>query len=174
MAQLPGILQNAAAPLPYEQFREISSRFLSAYDMQILASLSLEPPKAVIETGSSVVDNWYDWERSLRFSLKKLRAAKLKREFSAAEEMAGSSGFNTAQIASAASGLDNPLEAELFLNKARTDAVGQFATNHYFDSDAVFAYGIMLLLHERRDQFTAEAGRASYTSIYNQILGEYA
>jgi hypothetical protein len=32
----------------------------------------------------------------------------------------------------------------------------------------------MLLLRERGDRFTAEAGRASYTTIYNQILGEEA
>jgi hypothetical protein len=174
MAQLPGILSNVPLPISYETFSQTASRFLSTADNAILEGLSLEPPRMPSKTGSSLVDRFYVRERALRLSLERLRASKLKRDIdvSYSDDLLIGNSYETIQIARNAAGFDNPLEAELYLIHNRFDFVDQLRGNHFFDSDAVFAYGLMLLLHERSDKFTAEAGRASYTTIYKAILGE--
>lgn len=174
MAQLPGILANSPLPISYETFRETAIRFLSSCDKAILEQLSLEPPRIPFRSGSAVVDGFYARERALRLSLERLRAVRLKRDsiqLSGDDERIGNA-FETVQIARTAVGFDNPLDAEMYLLHARNLFVENLRGNHFFDSGAVFAYGLMLLLRERSDRFTAEAGRVSYTTIYNQILGE--
>jgi hypothetical protein len=174
MAQLPGLMPGSPLPVSYEQFRETASRFLSAKDLAVLESLTLEPPRAGVASGSSLVDQWYKSERALRLALAKLRALRMKRDTGTSfdeEELVSASGDET-RIAHTASAIEDPLEAERYLLRCRYGIIDSLRGNHYFDSDAVFAYGLMLLLHERSDLFTADAGRASYATIYNQILGE--
>lgn len=174
MAQLPGILANIPLPISYKTFRETAERFLSSGDMQILEQLSLEPPRSPVKSGSPLLDKFYIRERALRLSLERIRASHLKRgtDNSPDEDGLINRAFETIQIARTAASFENPLEAELYLIHSQSNFVEQLRANHFFDSDAVFAYGLMLLLHERSDLFTADAGRASYTTIYNQILGE--
>jgi hypothetical protein len=174
MAQLPGILPGMQSTFTYGQFRETASRFLSKRDLQILDGLSITPDRSRKPTGSALVDGWYRKERALRLTLEKARAARLKRDVSLSrddEEIAGAYS-DVQQIARTASAIENPLEAERYLDRARVDFLDQLRVGHFFDSDAVFAYGLTVLLHERGDKFTAEAGRESYTTIYNRILGE--
>lgn len=174
MAQLPGILPGLPAPITYDAFREIASRFLSDKDLDVLDALSLEPPRSPCPTGNRLLDAWFARERALRLALARARAIKMKKdmELPFEEELLIAGEIHLAQVAKTAVSLDNPLEAEYFLDRERLAAIDELKSNHYFDSDAVCAYGLMLLLHERSDRFTADAGRASYTTIYNQILGE--
>lgn len=174
MAQLPGIVPGVPLAITYERFKETASRFLSERDLVILRGLSLSPGRQEGGTGSALVDGWNRKERALRVTLERLRAERLgraARNTPEDEEIAGSfAGIR--ETATAAIGLANPLEAERVLDKFRAETVTALASGHYFDSDAVFGYGIALLLRERGDKFEAEAGRESYTSIYNRILGE--
>lgn len=174
MAQLPGILPNAPLSITYDTFRETASRFLSSRDKRILDGLSLEPPRESGKTGSPVVDGFFERERAMRLSLERLRAPRLKRDVPASADAEGliHNAAEAVQIARTAAGFENPLEAERYLDRVRLEYVELLRGIHSFDSDAVFAYGLMLLLHERSDRFTAESGRASYTTIYNKILGE--
>ena len=174
MAQLPGILSNVPLPISYTTFMETASRFLTPFDKNILDKLTLEPPRNPVKTGSDLLDRFYERERAVRLALERLRSLKLKRESTVTydDELQINSSIEAVQTARTAAGFENPLEAELFLLHGQTGFVEQLRTNHFFDSDAVFAYGLMLLLHERSDVFTAEAGRASYTTLYNKILGE--
>ena len=174
MAQLPGLHPDAPAAITYERFREIALRFLTPDDAKVLSGLSLEPPRVRLLTGSAVVDGWYDFERSLRLSLERLRAQKLARTIalSGDDEANIYLALETLPIARSALSLDDPLEAERYLIRARAEFVDRTGALHYYDADAVLSYGLMLLLHERGERFAAEAGRASYTTIYHQILGE--
>jgi hypothetical protein len=174
MAQLPGIRPGFQSSLSYDAFAEMSSRFLSPGDLEILNRLSLEPPRDVFPSGSAVVDGWFAFERSLRLSLQRVRAAKLSRGVTVSSEDDSSvyAESETAAIARAAVELDNPLDAERYLDMARLDRIQSLSSLNNFDSDAVFAYGLALLLNERSLRFSAATGRASYTTIYNNILGE--
>lgn len=176
MAQLPAVLSGHPPPMSFEEFREIANRFLSEGDKAVLNALSLEPPRTPRVTPSPLVNAWMDFERALRLSLERLRSARMKRDITLSIEETERISANARAdgIARTAVSLDNPLEAEIFLNKARFLAVEELRGNHFFDSEAVFAYGLMVLFLERGERFAVEAGRTSYTTIYNQILGEEA
>jgi len=176
MAQLPGILPGAPPAVSFTQFRELAGRFLSRKDLSALSALSLEPPRDDWNCASSFLQNWFERERALRFSLAQIRAARLKRDkaVSSAEEEEAQRNYGIAQVARNALAIDNPLEAERYLDSVRLAWVMKLGQGHFFDSDAVFAYGLMLLLREREDSLSVSAGRASYTTIYDQILGEEA
>lgn len=174
MATLPGILPGAPASITYGEFRENAERFLNRRDLSVLEKLSLEPPRIPEKTGSDFLDRFYLKERGLRLALERVRASRLKREInvSGIEDAIINEAAEAANAARTASTFDDPLEAERFLDKARASYVSELLGTHSFDSEAVFAYALMLLLHEREARFNTEAGSASYTTIYNQILGE--
>ena len=179
MAQLPTLSDSAALSISYKDFLSLAERFLSAGDIKTLNGLSLIPPKeGAKKTGSAVIDSWYQYERALRFSLARARAAKLKRDAQAGNAGLDASfvseaiaqSFGASAAAKAAVEIDSPMEAELSLDKARFAFARDLGTGHYYDSEAVFAYALMLLIKERSACFSAEAGKAEYMRIYNSIL----
>lgn len=174
MAQLPAIGREGPPPITSERFFEVASRFLSKADMATLASLTLEPPREDEQIASELILRWFSFERSLRLSLARIRAQKLNRDDmpSGEDESKIYAALDAQQVARAASSIDDPLEAELFLLKARLDFIDLASALHHFDADAVFAYGLSLLLRERGVRFAREAGRSAYGTIYNRILGE--
>lgn len=174
MAQLPAILPGTPLACGFDEFYELASRFLSHRDLIILNRLTLEPPRSTSPTGSLVADEWLDRERSLRLALEKIRSTKKSISNSLTMDEIESLGvrISISQVASTAAANENPLEAELYLIEQRMAWLQELRGNHFFDSEAVFLYGITLLLRERGDLFTVEAGRDAYTIIYTQILGE--
>ncbi len=176
MAQVPAVLPGAPVILNSGNFRELAGRFLSAADGRVLASLSLEPPRDARAVSSRFLREWHARERSLRLALSRARAARLKRDatLTMTEDEDVRKSRDALAVAKAAVAYDNPLAAERYLDSVRLSWVDELSAGHYFDSDAVFAYAVRLLLRERADRFTAEAGREAYSAIYNQILGEEA
>lgn len=176
MAQLPAIVPATHPSLSYNEFFELASRYLSRRDWKILDKLTLEPPRDAIRTGSVIVDQWMDRERALRLELARLRAQKLNRTvfLTTGEIETVSDQVAVSQIARNVVSMDNPLEAERYLLDVRTRWLNEMRGNHFFDSEAVFMYGLSLLLRERAERFTVEAGQDAYSSIYTQILGEEA
>jgi hypothetical protein len=174
MAQLPAIGRDGPLPITSERFFEVASRFLSASDLATLTGLVLEPPREDGPITSDIILRWYSFERSLRLSLARIRAQRLSRDDLATgdDESKIYAALDVQQVARAASSIDNPLEAELFLLKARLDFIDLAGALHHFDAEAVFAYGLSLLLRERGIRFAREAGRSAYGAIYNRILGE--
>lgn len=154
-------------PITYEYFYDLCSRFLDEKDMKILSGLSLEPPREAVKTGSAFVDSWNEKERSLRLALAQIRAVRMKKKFNAGNE---SIAPDAVQAARTASGMDSPLAAEQFLNQYRLSVVENMRPMDGFSSDAVFSYGLRLLLALRMKKFDAEKGMVSYKNIYNRIL----
>lgn len=171
MAQLPSILPHTDPPLSYSQFKELALRFLDQKDASMLEQLALTPRKEAVSMRSALLTQWYGFEHALRLALEKMRAAKLKQE-GASKEAGVSSSFDVGSIVRAVSAIEDPLAAEQFLLQARLSVVEDLRRLHHFDSDAVFGYGLALLLSERASKFKMESGRKEYHSIYTQILGE--
>lgn len=172
MSQLPTVNatgERTPLPITEEYFMDLCSRFLDAKSMGILQDLSLEPPREGKKTGSAFVDAWYDSERTLRYSLAKIRALKMKKDV---EIPFLSAPPDIVQAARAACGMDSPLEAEQYLNEVRLAMMDRVAPVDHFSTDSVFMYGLKLKLAKRMKSFTEEAGSASYRAIYDQILGE--
>ncbi len=174
MSQLPTLTRDTAAQIDYARFRELASRFLAPGDLEVLSALSLEPPRSFGATGSEILDAWFAFERSLRLSLARARAEALGRDFpeTGEDESNVYAALEGAEVARAASAIENPLDAERFLVRARFDFIENIGSLHGFDREAVFAYGLSLLLKERESRFSPETGRAAYTEAYNAILGE--
>ena len=174
MAQLPTISFGSKPAFNYEEFEELAFRYINKKDRDLLKSLSLEPTRNDKKTSSQVLNKWYEFERSLRIALEQVRSAKLKWDapISYDERVLLSSAFTPVQIARTAASIQNPLEAETFLDNARFQAADTVRGAENFSSDGIFAYAVKLLLRERASRFEMEKGKEEYSSIYNTILDE--
>jgi hypothetical protein len=149
------------------QFREVAGRFITPKEKAVLEELSLVPPMDLSSTGSAFLDVWYEKERNLRCALAQIRAQKMKKD--SFPLPAGC----TADIISAARtavGMDSPLSAEQFLYEYRLRLLDDLRPLDAFSIDAVYAYGLRLMLVERMRKFEVENGKTSYHEIYDTIL----
>jgi hypothetical protein len=177
-AQLPGLSYGQAAPMSSHAFKELAEASLRADDAVWLNRCVLDP--GVYGNHGIINDNdiaeeglpdffirWYEWERTLRLNLARWRAARLKRDIS---PDAPDYPPDAVKAAKAASAMDSPLEAELFLDEARWTAIDSFQGFDYFDRNTIYAYLIKLLLLERRSRFRVEEGFAEYRGIYAAVM----
>lgn len=173
VAQLPAFLVNddtsQKLPLTVAYFKDLCSRFMSEKDNLMAQNLTLEPPLDNKNNGSSFLNQWYEKERNLRLALAQLRALKMKKDN---KELPSTSDGEVIQIARTATGMDSPLSAEQFLNHYRMSVLDRLAPMDMFSVDAVFNYGLKLMLAERMKKFNKDEGFASYHKIYDEILGE--
>ena len=174
VSQLPAfsITQNGPLPVTEEYFLDLCSRFMNKKVLKVLESLTLEPPKEFEKTGFTVLDKWYDFERSLRIALAYLRALKMKKEFTDPTNLLSKVSPEVMQVARTAMAFESPLEAEDYLDQIRIEYLTNNLPYDNFSDDAVIAYGLKLKLANRVKKFNEEAGMASYRKIYDRILGE--
>ena len=147
-------------------------------DAEVLDFCTLDPnpsaddetyAKPAPKTSAPLVDSWRKWERALRLNLARGRAQKLKRE---APVEVPEDPADAVAAAKTALLMDSPLEAELYLDKARWDAIESFQGMNNFHKNAIYAYLLKLLLMERRAAFNVEEGYTEYKRLYAAILGE--
>lgn len=172
VAQLPALVstvESAKLPITSDYFRDLCARFMSEADARTVQKLSLEPPREVVSTGSAFLDEWYAKERNLRLALAQIRALKMKKD---SKELPITTDGEVIQAARTATGMDSPLSAEQFLNEYRLSVLDKIAPLDMFSVDAVYQYGLRLMLAERMKKFNRSEGLASYHKIYEEILGE--
>ena len=172
VSQLPNISATETKgnlPLNTASWKELCCRYVSENEKQIVNNLSLVPPKETNPTGSAFLDTWYEKERNLRFALAQIRAQKMKKDSSPLPPAC------TADIISAARtavGMDSPISAEQFLYEYRIKLLDDLRPIDSFSIDAVYSYGLKLMLIERMRKFDVENGKKSYHKIYDSILGD--
>lgn len=172
VSQLPNISSaegKSNLPLNTDSFKELCCRFVNENEKQYIKDLSLVPPVDGGKTGSVFLDNWYEKERNLRFALAQIRAQKMKKDACVLPPGC------TADIISAARtavGMDSPYSAEQFLFDYRLRLLDDIRPLDSFSIDAVYAYGLRLMLIERMRKFDTENGKNSYHKIYDSILGD--
>ncbi len=172
VSQLPNIQiteVKSSLPLNFSSFKELASRFVSENERKILNEMSLVPPKERTSTESDFLDNWYEKERNLRFALAQIRAQKMKKD---ANPLPPSCTADIVTVARTAVGMDSPYSAEQFLFEYRIKLLDDLRPLDGFSIDAVYAYGIKLMLVERMRKFDVEIGKTSYHEIYDKILVE--
>lgn len=173
MAQLPTISFGSKPAFNYEEFEELAFRYINKKDRDLLKSLSLEPTRNDKKTSSQVLNKWYEFERAVRLALRELRAGKLKWEnvdISYEEHMKVVSSYYAQSVASQAFAMEDPLQAELFLDKKRFEFLDSIKSENSFSSDSLFSYAIMLLLILREESFSKEIGIEEYKKLYSEIL----
>lgn len=172
VSQLPNISFSegkSSLPLNGKQFIELCTRFVSEEQKKVIENLSLIPPKESVSTKSAFLDEWYEKEKCLRYALAQIRSQKLKKD---AVPLPSGCTADILQAARTAVGMDSPLSAEQFLFEYRLKLIDQLRPMDSFSIDAVYSYGIRLLLIERMKKFDVENGKSSYHIIYDSILGE--
>lgn len=180
IAQLPFLVYEQKPPMSSVAFKALAKDLLNEKDAVLLEELvkSIDPAALgrgdeAPATGCNFIDNWRDWDRTLRLNLAKHRAVLLKREnanTSAAVEAPYVPQDAASAAAKAVAGELSPLEGEMLLDKARWNAVDTMAGVECFERNQVYAYFIKLLLLERREAFNAEKGFSEYKTLYNQII----
>ena len=172
-AQLPYLFYGQAAPMSSMAFRDMALNSLNQKDVKDFNFCSLEPVTvqelSEAKVSSSFVKSWNEWEEVLRLNLARNRGQKLKRDVSDLKE-APELPADAAAAAKTAVNMDSPLEAELFLDKARWNAIEVLQGIDYFSERMIFAYLLKLQLMERRQVFNMEDGFAEYKTLYASIL----
>ena len=170
VSQLPDISQaegRTALPFTSQGFKDLAGRFISDSEKNVLDGLSLVPPKETLLTGSAFLDTWYEKERNLRFALAQIRAQKMKKD---SIPLPLGCTADIVAVARTAVGMDSPLSAEQFLYDYRLRLLDEIRPLDGFSIDAVYAYGLKLMLVERMRKFEVENGKTSYHKIYDTIL----
>ena len=74
------------------------------------------------------------------------------------------------RAAAAALEMENPMEAEKFLNRFRLEMLEEIRPTDGFSEEYLYYYGLRLKLLLRMRQFDTDAGEAVYREIYRSIL----
>ena len=146
ISQLPsldGISENAPLPITEERFTELCNQFLGKKSRENMKKLTLSPAKNIERSGSVLIDAWNESERNLRFALGKVRAEKMKKTFDTENRIFP---VEYVKAASAATEIENPLEAEKYLNSYRLEILETLRPMDSFSEDYVFYYGLKLKL----------------------------
>ena len=170
ISQLPsldGISENAPLPITEERFTELCNRFLGKKSRENMKKLTLSPAKNIESSGSVLIDAWNESERNLRFALGKVRAEKMKKTFDTENRIFP---VEYVKAASAATEIENPMEAEKYLSSYRLEILETLRPMDSFSEDYVFYYGLKLKLLLRIRQFDTKLGEKAYKKIYNSIL----
>jgi hypothetical protein len=170
-AQLPYLIYDQPLPMSPAAFKELARGVMTPEEGAVLDACALDPAAAppvasITPVKSEFIDGWRDWESALRLNLARLRAARLKREPVDAPDFP----VGAAAAAKAAAAIESPLEAEIFLDRARWNAVESLQGINYFSENTIYAYLLKLLLMERRQAFKTEEGFAEYKTLYASIL----
>jgi hypothetical protein len=162
-------------------FRDLAKSLMNAKDGALLDAVSLDPApegsgisgkpsyaENAAASGSEFIDQWREWERTLRLNVARYRAQRIKRE--APLEPPTQPADAVAAVVKAAAVVESPLEAEMVLDKARWEAIGYLQGLDNFSENVAYAYLLKLLIMERRLSFKMEEGFKEYKSLYAAIL----
>ncbi|MBE6949111.1 MAG: DUF2764 family protein [Ruminococcaceae bacterium] len=170
ISQLPcldAIGENMPAPITEERFSELCSRFLGKKTLKELNNLALVPQINCEKSSSALVEAWNEGERNLRLALGKVRAEKMKKPFDIGNRCLP---IGLVKVASTAVEIENPLEAEKFLDGYRMEFLETLRPMDQFSEEFVFYYGLKLKLILRTRQFDAAVGEAAYRYFYDSAL----
>jgi len=181
VSQLPSLSYGVSAAIEIKEFVELCNTFLSTQDFALLQFCHLDPEGTQALSlgqgfqimpeplGSPLLDNWRIWERALRLHLARLRLQYVKRENPALAD-APADPMDAAMVAKNAVSIESPLEAELFLDRARWAAVESLQGFDYFGRDTIYAYYLKLQLLERKQKFKVDEGFEAYQGLYASIM----
>lgn len=170
-ASLPLLTLENKPSITIDSFLDTCELHMSNSDFTILKNSSVKVPENE-ESLHGVAKVCWEWEKSLRNELAKLRAAKTN--LSADQYVReGEVVFDTNRVASEAFKIESPLEAENYLNVARLAFLDNLTVGHYFDLTFLVIYYLKLQVLDRISNFDKENGFKKYQEIYNNILSAY-
>ncbi len=167
LPSLDGIGDGVPLPITEERFISLCVEHIGRRATERLYKLTLTPPKEQEKTGSKLIDAWFSDERQLRLALCRFRAAKLNKSDDA---RAIHLPHDLLQTARTAVEMDDPLEAEKYLNHHRLAHLESLRPTDAFSEDALLYYGLKLKLLQRIRGFDEARGMTAYRTIYDSIM----
>lgn len=165
---------DGSLPMSSAEFLENACRFVAKQDMELLELATLrapEPhtPEARKAENSLLLGSYFRWERALHNELARLRAVRLKKQ---AEEYCRETEpeWNGQRTAGTMFAFENPLEAELFMEKERWQCISMLEVNQFFTIEFLIAYALKLQIMERIKQFKRELGETNFNSLYQEVF----
>ena len=150
-------------PISTDEFIELCRQHLTEEDFVRFSTAS----------GCQLSAEFEAWNTALKNELVKLRAAKL--DFDANESLKeGNIYAGIVEQAREVFNQENPLEAELLLDKMRWNKISDLEALEYFSTEKLAAYLLKLKLLERKALFTREDGNENYRQIYETAAGSKA
>jgi hypothetical protein len=172
VSTLPTLSYGQQPPMESGAFKTFAAQSMGGAEGQALDLCVLDPGPdagADMQIPFPFVKGWREWERTLLLNLAKGRAARVANADKAGYD-APDYPADAAQAAKNALAMDDPLEAEIALDKARWAAIENLQGIETFSENTIYAYLLKLRLCERRRLFDAETGFKEYTSLYDSIL----
>lgn len=170
ISQLPSldaVSDNAPLPITRERFEELCEHHLGQKALGVLGELTLLPPRDCDSHGSGFIQAWNTAERGLRLALGKVRAERMKKSFDTQNAILTPDQL---RAAAEATGQEDPLEAEKYLNRFRLSFLETLRPMDPFSLDYVYYYGLKLRLLQRMRSFDTAAGTEAYRNIYDSII----
>ena len=174
VASLPSINYGDKPPKSSADFREECHYLLSPEDAALTSYCCFDPKLAfttVDPTGSEFIDIFMLRERVLALNLAFYRAVKLGRPVPPEPPQ---DTPRTVAVARSAFDIDDPLQAKLYIDRARWGALDTMVgLDDMFGVSNIFVYLLKLQLLERYQRLNPETGLGEYRERYNAILDEY-
>ena len=170
-ASLPLLSLETKPGITVDSFLSTCELHMTTSDFNILHNSSIKVPEDE-ESLTGVAKVCWNWEKSLRNELTKLRASNMG--ISSDQYLkVGETVFDTHRIATEAIKIESPLEAEAYLNAARLSFFDSLSVGHYFDLTFHVIYYLKLQVFDRISHFDSEKGYKKYKEIYKNILTAY-
>ena len=170
IAQLPSLEtagETTALPITEERFFELCESNLGKKAWNALSGLTLVPKRQNQKSGYPFIDKWNEWEKNFRLALACARAEKMKKPF---EGETGEVSAELLQAVRQAVEMEDPLEAERYLTRARLDFLETLRPGDAFSENMLFYYALKLKLILRIQQFDKVKGQNAYRKIYGSIM----
>lgn len=170
ISQLPsldGIGDGMQLPITEEAFLELCGRLLGKKAQSEISNLTIDPNRDGEDTASSFINRWNGMERDLRFALAMARAERMNKPFDIGNRIIP---VESVKAVNTALEIENPMEAEKYLNRYRLDMLESLRPADGFSKDYIYYYGLKLKLLLRIRRFDKKTGEASYKKIYSSIL----
>ena len=170
IAQLPSLeiaSETTALPITEERFYELCKSNLGKRAWKALSGLTLVPKRQNEKSGYSFIDKWNQWEKDFRLALASVRAEKMNKPF---EGETGELSGKMLQTVRQAVEMEDPLEAERYLTRARLDFLETLRPADAFSENMLFYYALKLKLILGIQQFDKVKGQNAYRKIYGSIM----
>ena len=171
LASLPLLSFDGKMPVAVEAFQEDCRRLLSEKDYALMQRL-WTPNDDLSGTGDHVLDAWLSFDRAFRNELAWHRADRLNKD--PAKYLRGPRTFlpSYADDIQRALKMDNLLQAEEILSKARWQFLDELGMGHYYGLESLFIYYLKLKILQRHQEYRSTQGHNRLQEIKTMPLPE--
>lgn len=162
-ATLPMITWGGKLTVTVEEFLEAAGRLLTPGDRALVERLMAGDDNAV--TDNVAAREWIVFEHSLRNEAVAQRAKRAHKDATKYAREPNENDPWLRGVVEEASQMDDLLEGEKHLDRARWEFLDRLGAGHAFDLEAVIVYGLKLKIVQRHQDYQSPAGEEAFNGI---------